>query len=132
MRTLRLPYSDAEQVYKRMVFNVVARNQDDHTKNFSFLMDNSGKWSLAPAYDVAYSYNPQGDFTSLHQMSINGKRDHFTKEDLLKIAQSMNIKKASEILEEVISAVSQWHKIAKECGVAENQIKSIAATHRLI
>jgi len=132
MRTLRLPYTDAEQVYKRMVFNVVARNQDDHTKNFSFLMDKSGKWSLAPAYDVAYCYNPLGEFTSQHQMSINGKRDNFIKEDLLKIAQSMNIKKAPEIIEEVISSVTQWNKVAEECGVNRNQIKSIAATHRLV
>ncbi|MDR1914285.1 MAG: type II toxin-antitoxin system HipA family toxin, partial [Clostridiales bacterium] len=74
MRTLRLPHAAAEQVYRRMVFNVVARNQDDHTKNFSFLMDKDGKWRLSPAYDLVYSYNPQGDYTSLHQMSINGKR----------------------------------------------------------
>ncbi len=72
MRALRLPYTDAEQVYRRMAFNIIARNQDDHTKNFSFLMYKTGKWCLAPAYDVAYSCNPHGNFTSQHQMSING------------------------------------------------------------
>lgn len=131
MRTLRLPFTDAEQIYRRMLFNVVARNQDDHTKNVSFLMDKAGKWRLSPAYDVAYSYNPQGDFTSFHQMSINGKRDNFNREDFLKVAQSINLKKSSEILEEIISAVSQWNKVAKDCGIPENQIKSIAAMHRL-
>ena len=131
MRTLRLPYKDAEQAYRRMVFNIVARNQDDHTKNFAFLMDKEGKWSLSPAYDMAYAYNPQGNFTDLHQMSVNGKRDNFTKDDLLKIASSMNIKKPSEIIEEVVSSISQWNKIAKECAINENQIKAIAATHRL-
>lgn len=131
MRTLRLPYRDAEQIFRRMIFNIVARNQDDHTKNFSFLMNKEGKWRLSPAYDMAYSYNPQGDFTSLHQMSVNGKRDNFTKEDLLKIAQSMNIKKPDEIIEEVVSSVSQWNKISKECGIPEKQTKSIAAAHRL-
>jgi serine/threonine-protein kinase HipA len=132
MRTLRLPYAAAEQVYRRMIFNVVARNQDDHTKNFSFLMDKDGKWSLSPAYDVVYSYNPQGDYTSLHQMSINGKREHFTKEDLLNVAQSMHIRKAHEIIEETLASVSQWSRIAAEYGVPEHQIKRIAAAHRLV
>ncbi|MDR1980830.1 MAG: type II toxin-antitoxin system HipA family toxin [Tannerellaceae bacterium] len=132
MRTLRLPYAEAEQAYRRMVFNVVARNQDDHTKNISFLMDKDGKWRLSPAYDMAYSYNPKGDYTSLHQMSINGKRDHFTKEDLLNVAQSMHIKKAHEVIEEVVSSVSQWGRVAAEYGVPESDVKRIAATHRLI
>lgn len=131
MRMLHLSYKDAEQAYRRMVFNIVARNQDDHTKNFSFLMDKEGKWRLSPAYDVAYAYNPSGDFTSQHQMSVNGKRDNFTKEDLLKFAQSMNIKKPDEIIEEVISSVSQWDKTAQECGVSKRQIKAVAAAHRL-
>jgi serine/threonine-protein kinase HipA len=131
MRTLRLPYRDAEQVYRRMVFNIVARNQDDHTKNFSFLMGRDGVWRLAPAYDVAYSYNPQGTFTTRHQMSVNGKRDDFTKEDLLTVARSMNIKKPSEIIEEVATAVSQWGTTAKECGVPGSRIRAIAAAHRL-
>ncbi|MDH6310079.1 serine/threonine-protein kinase HipA [Dysgonomonas sp. PFB1-18] len=131
MRTLRLPYSAAEQVYRRMIFNIVARNQDDHTKNFSFLMNQQGQWSLSPAYDMAYSYNPTGEFTSRHQMSVNGKSDNFTKTDLIEVARSMNIKKAEEIIEEVISSVSQWSKIASEIGIPENQVKAIGATLRL-
>ena len=75
MRLLRLPYTDAEQFYIRMVFNVIARNQDDHTKNISFLMNKSGIWSLAPAYDVTYAYNPTNKWISKHQMAVNGKRE---------------------------------------------------------
>jgi serine/threonine-protein kinase HipA len=131
MRTMRLPYNAAEQVYRRMLFNVTARNQDDHTKNFSFLMDKSGKWSLAPAYDMAYSYNPIGKYTSFHQMTVNGKQDGFTKADLWQVAKSMNIKKANELIEEVISAVSRWPKIAKEQGIPQSQITMIGKTHRL-
>ncbi len=97
-------------------------------------MDNNGKWSLSPlspAYDMAYSYNPQGVFTSRHQLSVNGKRDNFVKENLIKVAQSMNIKKPNEIIEEVVSSVLQWHSVAAECGVPDNQIKSIGAALRL-
>ena len=130
MRTLRLLYSDAEQVFRRMIFNIVARNQDDHTKNFSFLMNREGKWQLSPAYDVTYSYNPTGDFTSKHQMSVNGKRDDFTMNDFLQIAQSMHIKNSKEIIEEVIDAVSLWKKFAFEHNIPKNQIDDIFKTHR--
>jgi serine/threonine-protein kinase HipA len=132
MRTLRLPYTAAEQVFRRMVFNVVSRNQDDHTKNFSFLMNKEGKWRLAPAYDMTYAYNPLGKYTSLHQMTIKGKQDGFTKSDFLQIAKSMNIKKANEIVEEVIEAVSQWKRIAKEQDIPSSQIKMIEKAHRLL
>jgi serine/threonine-protein kinase HipA len=132
MRTLRLPYTAAEQVFRRMVFNVVARNQDDHSKNVSFLMNKEGKWRLAPAYDITYAYNPLGKYTSLHQMTINGKQDGFTKSDFLQVARSMNIKKANEIIEEVIEAVSKWKQIAKEQGIPPSQIKMIEKTHRLL
>jgi len=132
MRTLRLPYTAAEQVYRRMVFNVVARNQDDHTKNVSFLMNKEGKWRLAPAYDMTYAYNPLGKYTSLHQMTINGKQDGITKSDFLQVAKSMNIKKANEIIEEVIESVSQWNRIAKEQGIPSSQIKMIEKAHRLL
>ncbi len=108
MRQLRLPYKDAEQLFIRMVFNILARNQDDHTKNISFLMDKSGKWRLSPAYDIIYSYNPSGKWTSLHQMSVNGKRDEYTSADLLKVAKEINIKSAAKIIEQVKQAVSEW------------------------
>jgi serine/threonine-protein kinase HipA len=132
MRTLRLPYTAAEQVFRRMVFNVVARNQDDHTKNVSFLMNKEGKWRLAPAYDMTYAYNPTGQYTSRHQMTINGKQDGFTKSDFLQVAKSMNIKKANEIIETVIESVSKWKQIADEHGIPPAQIKMIEKTHRLL
>lgn len=82
MRKLDLPYTDYKEMFRRMVFNVAARNHDDHTKNHSFLMDRNGKWSLAPAYDLCYSYNKNGKFTKYHQMFLNGKQDNFTYKDL--------------------------------------------------
>jgi serine/threonine-protein kinase HipA len=94
MRQLRLPYFQAEEMFRRMVFNVVARNQDDHTKNISFLMDKTGKWRLSPAYDISWSYNPEGKWTSQHQMSINNKWTDFTMSDLLSVASTMNIKRS--------------------------------------
>lgn len=114
MRQLRLTYPEAEEFYRRMVFNVVARNQDDHTKNISFLMDKKGVWRLSPAYDMSWAYNPTGGWTSMHQMSINNKWDHITREDLLRVAYEMNIKRAPAIIDKVIEAVSQWQKLAKE------------------
>jgi serine/threonine-protein kinase HipA len=130
MRELRLPYNDAEQLFIRMVFNILARNQDDHTKNISFLMDKSGKWSLSPAYDVIYSYNPSGKWTSRHQMSVNGKRDDFNRDDLLKVAGEMNIKSARDIIERINQALSEWPQIAKASGVAIEQISRIQKVHR--
>lgn len=101
MRMLRLPKSDAEQSYRRMVFNVIGRNQDDHTKNFDFLMDTDGIWKLSPAFDMTYSYKKQGRWTSRHQMTINGKDEDFTREDLLKIAKDINLKNGNEIINQI-------------------------------
>lgn len=125
MRRLRLPYSQAEEMYRRMVFNVVARNQDDHTKNISFLMDKQGKWSLSPAYDVSWAYNPSGAWTSKHQMSINGKWDGITRDDLLAVAKNVNIKQANDIINKVIDSISQWPKLAKEYDIPDKTIKAI-------
>lgn len=132
MRELKLPYSDAEQQYRRMVFNIVARNQDDHTKNIAFLMDKNGKWSLSPAYDVIYSYNPIGNWTSKHQMSINGKRDEFIKDDLIHVGKEMNIKSCERIIDDIIEVVSQWPGYAINAGVETAQIKSISKAHRFL
>jgi serine/threonine-protein kinase HipA len=131
MRELKLPYNDAEQLFRRMVFNVVARNQDDHTKNIAFLMDKNGQWRLSPAYDVIYSYNPEGNWTSRHQMSINGKRDNFLKDDLIMVGSEMNIKSGKKIIDSIIEVVSNWPDFAKDAGVEVGQIKSIGKTHRL-
>jgi serine/threonine-protein kinase HipA len=131
MRTLRLPYTDAEQAYRRMVFNVVARNQDDHTKNFSFLMNKSSVWRLAPAYDMTFAYNPLGSYTMQHQMSLAGKRDNFTRKDLLQVAENMNIKKPNEKIDEIIDAVAQWNVFAKALDIPQKLIDYIGKTHRL-
>jgi serine/threonine-protein kinase HipA len=125
MRRLGVPYTAMEQMFRRMVFNVVARNQDDHTKNISFLMDAEGLWSLAPAYDLTYAYDPANKWMKAHQMSINGKRDGLTRNDLLAVAKQMNIKKPNEAIEAVIEAVSHWPAFAKRAGVPVDQIKVI-------
>lgn len=128
MRRLRLPYGQAEQMFKRMVFNVIARNQDDHTKNISFLMDKTGTWMLSPAYDMSWAYNPQGEWTSHHQMSINNKWDNITRADLLAVAEAMHIKKADSIINEICDAVSMWPIVAKELDIPYNMIAMIDDT----
>lgn len=122
MRRLRLPYSQAEEMFLRMVFNVVIRNQDDHTKNISFLMDKTGKWTLSPAYDIGFAYNPKGSWTDTHQMSINGKFDDITRRDLLVCAAANNIKNAAEIIDKVCETTAKWPKMAKNCGVPQEMI----------
>lgn len=128
MRQLRLPYFQAEEMFRRMVFNVVARNQDDHTKNISFLMDKTGKWRLSPAYDVSWSYNPEGKWTSQHQMSINNKWSNFTMDDLLTVASSMNIKSPREIIEKTIDVVAHWPVYAASLGIPKDTIEVINST----
>ena len=125
MRRLRLPYSQAQEMFRRMVFNVVLRNQDDHTKNISFLMDSDGKWRLSPAYDMGFAYNPTGAWTKTHQMSINGKFDDLTRKDLMECAAVNNIKNASEIIDHTCDVASGWPILAKECGVPQSMIDSI-------
>lgn len=125
MRALRLSYSEAQEMFRRMVFNVVVRNQDDHTKNISFLMDDSGKWKLSPAYDMGYAYNPNGRWTATHQMSINGKFDEITRNDLLTFAHQNNIKEAKNIIDEVCEVTSHWPDMAKDCGLKQGIIDDI-------
>lgn len=125
MRGLRLTYKEAQEMFRRMVFNVVVRNQDDHTKNISFLMDRNGKWHLSPAYDMGYAYNPDGDWTSAHQMSVNGKFSGITKDDLLECASRNNIRNAGQIIDEVCQAAAGWPELARECGVPQKIIDAI-------
>jgi len=125
MKRLKLPYKQIEQQYRRMLFNVVARNQDDHVKNFSFLMNKDGNWQISPAYDICFSYSPGGTWTNVHQSSINGKYDNFTKGDLVDFAQRQGIKKSKSILEEVVSAVNQWPQIAGETDIPQDKINFI-------
>lgn len=132
MRMLRLPYSQAQEMFRRAVFNVIVRNQDDHTKNISFLMDRNGKWSLSPAYDMGFAYNPEGGWTAQHQMSVNGKFDHITREDLLELAKRNNIKDAPEIIDRISTVATSWSQIANECGVPEKMIHAITPQFRLM
>ncbi len=131
MRALRLPYSQAQEMYRRMVFNVVIRNQDDHTKNISFLMDRQGKWTLSPAYDMGFAYNPKGGWTAQHQMSINGKFDDITRQDLLEFARHNNIKEATEIIDRIGEVSSRWPRLARECEVPQPMIDAIMPNLKL-
>lgn len=132
MVQLGLPRAQLEQQYRRAVFNVSARNQDDHVKNIAFLMDRQGTWRLSPAFDVAYSYNPQGSWTSRHQMSIQGKRDDFETDDLIALAATAGIKKpmAHKIIGEVAAAVARWNHFAHEAKVSEEHQRKIEKTLR--
>jgi serine/threonine-protein kinase HipA len=132
MRKLKLGKDQLEQMFRRMIFNVVGRNQDDHTKNTSFILPENGEWRLSPAYDITYSFNPiPGRNTNMHQMSINGKRKDFSKKDLIKIAKDNMIKKPNEIIEEVVSAISKWKVKAKENEIATEKIKKIESNLKL-
>jgi serine/threonine-protein kinase HipA len=133
MRQLELPMAALEEQFRRMAFNIVARNQDDHVKNIAFLMDREGRWSLAPAYDLTYSYNPDGDWTARHQMTLNGKRDDFTLDDFRACAKSAMLKRGRDkaLLEQVTEAVGRWPAFAKQAGVTPQQRKQIARSHRL-
>lgn len=132
MRRLYLPYPEMEQMYRRMVFNVVSRNHDDHTKNHAFIMDKSGKWSLAPAYDLCYAYAPSGKWTNQHQLSLVGKRDNFTLGDLLSTGQKMDIKNPMFIIQQIISVVSHWEMYAKNAEVKIEHSKQIQDNLRLL
>ena len=132
IRRLDLRMEDVEQQFRRTAFNIVARNQDDHVKNIAFLMDRSGRWSLAPAFDLTYAYNPSGAWTATHQMTLNGKRDGFTREDFRLCGKSALMKRgrADAILDEVLDAVRHWPECAVEAGVPERAAERIGKTHR--
>lgn len=132
-RALALPHAALEELFRRAVFNVIARNQDDHTKNIAFLMDQSGRWHLAPAYDVAYAYNPDGQWTARHQMTLAGKTDGFAPDDLLACARSADLKtaKARTIIAEVAAAIRRLPDFAALAGVPADWTRRIATTHRL-
>jgi serine/threonine-protein kinase HipA len=133
IRQLHLPMSAVEEQFRRMVFNIVARNQDDHVKNIAFLMNQRGEWSLAPAFDVTYSYNPSGVWTSRHQMTLNQKRDGFTLDDFEACAQVAGMKRgrAATILKQVQAAVERWPEFAAQARLDDAWIEAIRRTHRL-
>ncbi|MEQ8471197.1 MAG: type II toxin-antitoxin system HipA family toxin [Marinoscillum sp.] len=128
MRELRLPYPAAEEMYRRMVFNVIARNCDDHTKNFAFRLKKGGKWELAPAYDICHAYRPDSVWVSQHALSINGRRKNVSKDDLLQVGKSMNIKKAKNIIDQVNETVKKWPEFAEEQQVSPTQRDGIHST----
>jgi serine/threonine-protein kinase HipA len=128
MRELKLSYPEAEEMYRRMVFNVLARNCDDHTKNFSFLLKQGQSWQLAPAYDVCHAYRPDSVWVSQHALSIVGKRQGINKTDLLALAKNVNVRKAESIIDQVNSTVLRWPHFAAEAGVDAQKTKAIADT----
>ena len=128
MRELKLTYPDAEQMFRRMAFNVIARNCDDHTKNFTFRLKQGGRWELAPAYDMCHAYRPGSEWVSQHALSINGKRRDITKADLLVIGDSIKCKKASEIIDEISHIVNQWNRFADDVDVLPSLRNEIAKT----
>lgn len=133
MHQLDLPAAQREQQFRRMVFNVVARNQDDHVKNIGFLMDRSGTWRLSPAYDVTYAYRPDSPWTSRHQMSINGKRDEVTVADLREVARIARIRRSvvNDALADASDAVRTWPAFAEQAGVTSDHVERIAPALRL-
>jgi serine/threonine-protein kinase HipA len=133
IRQLNLPMSDIEEQFRRMVFNVIARNQDDHVKNIAFLMGKSGEWSLSPAFDMTYSFNSEGKWTATHQMSINGKRDKFSIDDFKAVAKTASMKRglSEKIIDEVKQAVSNWKEYANDASVEPIQRDQIQQKFRL-
>jgi serine/threonine-protein kinase HipA len=132
MKRLGLSRQELEQQVYRTFFNIVGRNQDDHVKNIAFLMDRGGNWTLSPAYDLTYSWNPEGAWTSQHQMSLNNKRDNFSRSDLISFAKHAGIKKtlAEEMIDRVISEFNKWPEVADSVGVSTDQINKINSSLR--
>lgn len=132
MKRLELPSHDLRQQVLRAFFNVVGRNHDDHVKNIAFLMDKSGNWQLSPAFDLIYAWNPDGAWTSRHQMSINGKRDRFERQDLIVLAEQAGIKrgKANDMVNQVVKTFRSWPDFAEKAGVEGSQIKAIRSSLR--
>ena len=133
IRQLGLPMSSVEEQFRRAVFNIVGRNQDDHVKNIAFVMDKSGQWRLSPAFDMTYSYNPSGSWTAQHQMTMNGKRDDFTMDDLRACAKLVSMKRgrAEMIVKEVQEVVANWKHYAGEAGLPKRTQQQIEQTLRL-
>ncbi|MHB8491408.1 MAG: type II toxin-antitoxin system HipA family toxin [Solirubrobacteraceae bacterium] len=133
MRRLGLGTPVVQQQFRRMVFNVVARNQDDHVKNVAFLMDRDGGWQLAPAYDVIWAWSPGNRWLDTHQTTINGKRDHFTVADLRAVADLAGLPRgrAESILAEITDVVAEWPRMAEDVGIDDQLAELIVGSHRL-
>ena len=133
IRRLNLPAESVEEFFRRMTFNIVARNQDDHVKNVAFLMDKRGAWALAPAFDVIYSYNPSGPWTATHQMTMNGKRDGFTRRDFRDCGRSALLTRgrADAIVDQVVEAAARWPEFADQARVPEESRNEVGRHLRL-
>lgn len=129
LRELGMNHSNDVEAFRRMVFNIMGRNCDDHTKNISFILRQGSGWELAPAYDLIFAYNPTGEWTSQHLMSINGKYKDFFKDDLYSIANRFGIGSASRIIDEVENAILSWPQFAKVAGVAKKEVDRIKKLH---
>lgn len=130
----RLGLGDAalEQIFRRMAFNVMARNCDDHTKNLAFCLKQGGNWELAPAYDVTHAYNPKGDWTYQHLMSVNGKFKDIGREDILVEAERFGVARPSDLLTDVRTALGNWPRCSKEAGLSDSTSDRVAADFRLV
>ncbi|MDN5781296.1 MAG: type II toxin-antitoxin system HipA family toxin, partial [Luteimonas sp.] len=118
------------EIFRRMAFNVMARNCDDHTKNHAFLLKQGSQWQLAPAYDVTHAYNPDGEWTYQHLMSVNGKFDGIARDDLMAVAKRFGVVGARDALVQVRDAVAQWETFADEAGVGDTEARAVAADHQ--
>jgi serine/threonine-protein kinase HipA len=128
---LDAPFTDIEQLFKVMVFNVVGRNQDDHTKNVSFVMDAGGVWRIAPAYDLTWSYNPDGEWTSVHLMSVNGKRTDFVSADLIDVGKRYGIANPAAVVRSTVAVFSEWPDFAEKADVPSVLIGAVRGSLRL-
>lgn len=133
VKQLGLGYDSLEELFRRAIFNICARNQDDHAKNIGFLMNKLGTWSLAPAFDMTYAYNPGGLWTGTHQLTFNGKRDNFTLDDFKSVAKFAGLRQGryKKILDEVQGAVAQWETLAQANSVHKSYIGLIKYAHRV-
>jgi serine/threonine-protein kinase HipA len=129
---LKLGDSALGQVFRRMCFNVMARNCDDHTKNFSFLLKRGQDWQLSPAYDVTHAYRPGGEWTYQHQMSVNGKFDDITRDDLLEEGDRFQVRRPKDLFAQVRAALENWPAYAKEAGLRHSTRDRVAADFRLL
>ena len=132
MRQLKLNPEAFEEMFRRIAFNVMARNCDNHTKNLSFMLREHGAWELAPAYDLIYAYNPAGEWTYQHLMSVNGKFQQLRREDLLVLADRFQIGAAARLIEEVRHAVARWPEFAKQASLSKGEVGRIRDRHLLL
>jgi serine/threonine-protein kinase HipA len=129
---LKLGDSALAEAFRRMVFNIVTRNCDDHTKNHAFILSSGGQWELSPAYDVTHAHNPKGEWTSQHLMSVNGRFDDIGVSDMMVVAERFSIPNPSEAIKSVRDAAAQWTIFAKAAGVSSVQAARVASDFRLV